>query len=496
MNPERLEELEALFDSNLITPSPYHQRDIFRALKDESTPSGFKTKAILFLRKHKNKIDIEELSFSLGVSPKDAESILNNEISAAFFPIANDTQAKLSKLYIIKIFNSKPISIKNGIDDALTVIKNLTKTSFFIMFDDDFMGNSFMLASFTALMFFGERALENYSFSGVVDHIGNVLKVEYLNKKGEISSHHSKYLIDSTIIKNVKQLNGIIKSKFIDIPFCIALKPSPKNRTPKEAAMANLYEIAKKIDEDESHLSFESVKNLYRLNDDNFVYYTEERFLPESDWSKYIKEAHSKIKNLKFKIKEKIAVIHFSILGPATFAFGIGALIGSKEPFVTYHYDSGKYEKVLDLRNTNGRILKQIKANSDNLECFFEKNISDTLSLVYYLSSENPVGEAKTYIKENFTPCSILSCKLKNYQGNLPIEDWSKYINEMYKIYNETKNSGYKKRLFFFSIPVAIAFGFGAAIETFENGDVFNLNKNSNTYTLVFNLKNLSFNTP
>ncbi len=492
MNDERLEELEALFDSNLTEPSKHLQKDIFQALKDEKVSCYFKTKAIFFLRRHKKEIDVEELALYLKTEIEVAKSILENDISTAFFPIVNKMQKKLSKLYVIKIPDSKPIATKRGIDDALAVIKHLTGTSFLIMFDDDFMGNSFLLAAYAALRFFSKETLENYAFSGVVDYNGNILHVENLEQKGEISSLSSKYLIDSTIVENTRQLDGFMESSYVDIPFSIALKPSQESNTPKEAAINNLHKVVKRMN-NEYQLSFKAVKKLFGLNEENFVYYIEDRFLPDSDWSGYIKEAHNKIKNLKSKIKGKIAVIHFSILGPSTFAFGIGAVIGCKEPFVVYQYDSGKYVKVLDLRNAGKRILKQIKADYDYFSCDSDRSGGDTLALVYYLSSENPVGEAKRYTKEKFTSCDMLSCKLKDNQGNLPLGDWSGYVNEMYKIYNETKNRGYKKRLFFFSIPVAIAFGFGAAIETFENGDVFNLNKSSNTYTFVFNLKRLRF---
>ncbi len=492
MNKDRLEELEILFDSHLSEPTPRIQKDIFSALSDSKVPLSFKTKAVFYLKTHRKNIDINGLSKALSVNLKTAKEIMENPVSAAYFPISNPEGAELSKLYVIKISDPNPVSTKNGIDKALNVLTNLTGVGFFITFDNDFDGNSFMLAVFAALTFFGEKRLEQYSFSGVADVSGNISEVEFLNKKRAVSLEESKYLIDSTIIDNTNKLKHIIQNQFIDVPFSVAVRLSQKGTTCRDSAISNLNKLTNEI-EKEGHIGFKALKNLYGLKDEDFVYYIKESFLPDRDWSNYLKEAYAKIKNLKSKIKDKTAVINFSLLAPSVFAFGLGALIGCKEPFVIYHYNNGEYNKVLDLKDKDERSLKKVCKDTSNLQCDFTKNGKDSAALVYYMGTLNPLGDVKNYISKTIGECDIVHCQLKNKQGNIPVGDWSRYINAMYESYNKTKSESYQKRLFFFSVPVPIAFGFGAAVETFENGDVFNLKKNDTAYVQVFNLKKLAF---
>jgi len=491
MNQERLKELEILFGPSLQSPTHQIQKDIFSALSDSKVSISFKTKAIFYLRTHKKNIDINELSSALSLNLKTTSEIMENPISTAYFPISNGKDAKLLKLYTIKISEANPISLKRNIDAALKILSDLTGIGFYITFEEDFVGNSFMLAAFSSLAFFKEERLKQYSFSGILDRSGNVLEVDFLNKKRAVSLKKSKYLIDSTIVSNTNQLKYILKNKFIDIPFSVAVKPSQKDRTCKDSAINNLNVLANEI-EQEGHLGLNALKNLYTLKDEDFVYYIKESSLPDEDWSYYLKKAYAKVKNLKSKVEDKIAVINFSLLAPSVFAFGLGALVGCKEPFVVYHYHQGGYKKVLDLKDTDGRALKKVSENTSILRCDFTKNGKDSAALVYYMGTLDPIGDVKNYIKETIGECDIMNCRLKNEQGSIPIDDWNKYVNEMYGSYNKTKKESYKKRLFFFSVPVPIAFGFGAAVETFENGDVFNFKKDDSFgYVLVFNLKKL-----
>ncbi len=493
MNKESLDDLERLFNSHLYEPTPRIQKDIFSALSDSKVPLSFKTKAVFYLRKHRKNIDIKELSKALSVNLKTAKEIMENPVSTAYFPISNTEGAELSKLYAIKISNPNPVSTKKNINGALTVLRNLTGIGFFITFDDDFNGNSFMLAAFSALTFFREKRLERYSFSGVTDISGNISEVEFLDKKRAVSLEKSKYLIDSTIVNHTSKLKYIIQNQFIDVPFSISVKSSGQDTTCKDSAVNNLKKLTNEI-EKEGHIGFKVLKNLYGLKNEDFVYYIKESSLPDEDWSDYLKEAYAKVKNLKSKIKDKIAVIHFCFLAPSSFAFGLGALTGCKEPFAVYHYVDGEYKKVLDLKNTDERSLKKVCEDTTSLRCDFIKNGKDNVALVYYMGTLNPLGDVKNYINKTMGKCDIIHCRLKSKQGNIPIGDWSKYINAMYESYNKTKSESYQKRLFFFSVPVPIAFGFGAAVETFENGDVFNLKKSGeNTYVPVFNLKKLGF---
>ncbi len=491
MNDERLEELEILFESYSMLPDTNLQQEIFEAISDKDTPHTFKTKALLFLRKHKSRINLKLFSSIIKIDEDTIQELLDNEITKAYFPIVGKKGSKLSTLYVIRLNNRFLKSFKNNIQNTLTITKNLTHKNFFVFFEDDFSGNSFMLALVASLISKNPYTLENYSFSGVLDTAGNILDVEFIKEKEIISKENRKKLIHKDITSNLKELLYILNDTKIDLPFCIATKPSTTQNTPKEAAFYNLKTMVRII-EDRFNVKIKSIKKLYGLDDEDFVFYTDKNFIDDKSWKHSILDAHKKIKKLKSKIDDKISVLHLSFLSPSTFSFCIGALLGCKEPFVAYHYSAGKYYAVIDYRNKNPRNLKEIPKNTKHIRCAYSSQSSKTLAMVFYLASHNPIGDVKHFLDKHYLEYDIMQCELNSKQGDIPLKNWSTYVREMYKHYNDTKNYKMSKRLFFFSAPVPLAFGFGVCVETFENADIFNLDfEKEEKYVKILNLTEL-----
>ncbi len=462
----------------------YHKKLLLNALSDDNTPHRLKGNIVIFLREHRHQIIPDELAKALIIDPLTAEELLNNRIREAFFPAVspNNENRQIIKLFVIEL-KKLTLSFKKGIDNELKAVEKLTGKHFFVGFSQDFGGKSFLLALVSTLICKKEERLKNYVFTGDLNFEGKVLGVDFLKEKKEAVGQ--KKLIHSEIIKDIKELDILLNSEVINIPFSVALKQSKKDSTPKQAALSNLYKIGRDTD-------FELVKRIYNLKDDDFTFYINDPFLPKDSWENLLKSAYNKILSLKGKIKDKTCITHFCFLAPSTFCFGFGAMFGCKEPFVAYHYTSSGYRKVLDYSKKSTRFLKSHTNTFNYMECKTETKNSNTkiMALSIYAASHNPSGDIERFLAENFNDCSISTCKAKD-RGNLKNSDWTVYVNEIYSFYNKLKDLKVNRKLMFFSCPVPLAFGLGVAIETFDNIDVFNFDPESSSYFKVFNLASL-----
>ena len=451
-----------------------------------------KSLAILFLREHSNEVDVEKFAEALNTSKDNAIAILKDELIEVYFPVVGKDRQKLVKAFVIKLKEGESFSIKETLKDNLTTIEKLINQPFFVFFDEnDFAGNSFMLSVAAGLVVDRKEKLEAFSFSGGVSSSGKILSTGSISQKKVVSDTYSKKLITSEVVSDLRELSWILNSTKVHIPFSVALKPSLSSPSPKEAAYLNLEKIKEKINNLQG-VSFELIKRFYDLEDDDFVFYIKENMLPETEWESYLKEAFIKIVKIRNAIRDKIVVFHFVFLAPSTFCFGLGAMFGCKEPFVVYHYVAGEYKAVLDYSNDNLRKLKSIVENKSLIKAeYIEKPQENaTLAIVIYLASHNPIGDVKRFVAARYENYGILGCEGVQ-KGNLAVEDWTKYVNEIYSCYNETKSLLLRNRLLFLSVPVPIAFGLGVAIETFEKIDVFNLSFEKATYFKVFTVSSL-----
>ena len=475
--------IEALFSSRSISfLTRDNLRKIEESLKESSYPCNIKTKSILLLRKFVQEDNLNDyallLSKSINVDMETARQILNQPIKNASFPVVLENRVFIRRVYTIKLGKKTVFSFANS--GEFSTISTAIDSGFFAMFDGyDFKGSSFMLAVCAALIASNQSVLDKFIFSGVIDIKGNILEVEQLDTKKAYTNE--KVFISYKEIRNLFELDKLLNSDRMDFPFFVALKKSKKSDSVRGSSFDGLTDIKKQN-------SFAQIKAL-GMKDEDFVYHAKD-MLPDSDWSDMLLTAYKRIIKIKSKINKlgKIPVLHLAILGPATFAFGLGALLGAKDPFIFYQYFSGEYKSVLDFSEKNIRLLKQVEDKFERVVCRTEIKNKKELAMVYYLASHNPSGDVRSFLKEP----DFFVCTAKNNQGFLDSGDWSDYVKEMYSAYNKTKDGSYIKRHFFFSCPLALAFGLGAAIELFENGDVYNLVMQGNSYVRVFNLKSLN----
>ncbi len=458
------------------------------SIKDDN--HKIKSKILMFLRKHKDMVDRGTLAEALNIDIDIANQLMNNPLNCAYFPIVGLKDEKISKLCIIKLQGAGIVAFQDNYKKQLSVLSRLTDSGFAILFFDDFVENSFMLAAYAAIV--SNSELSNYAFSGRLDELGNILSVKDVDIKQKMAAESDKIFVFADVFNNIDEMAYILLNDRLDVPFSIAVMSGRQFKNPKEASHKNLIKLTEKLNKIKGW-NFESIKSFFGLQDDDFVFYLEEDFLPDGNWSHYLIKAFEKLKALRSKIQDKVVVPHFAFMGASSFAFGLGVMHGAKSPFVFYHFDAENksFEPVLNYREQSIRYLKDVSVDIHYINCDID-DFLDNEAIVVHLASHQPIGDVKKTANNVIGNCGIAYISLKQKQGNIPLSDWSDFVRELYSLYNRTKESDkIQKRHLFFSCPVPIAFGLGVDIEKAENISVYHYSSNKNDYFKAFDTREL-----
>ncbi len=466
------------------------QQELCYLLMDSRTPLSLKAKIILLFRENKEDIDIELFSNALHISDETAQQILENDLIETYFPIFQNSTFKLSKAYVIRLKNAQNFSTINNISDILNTIKNITQTDFFVMFEDDCIDDTFMLSIIAALVSKKKESLYDYIFSGIVDDNGRIHNVENYHEKKKLADMLCKKFIDGDIVRNIRELIYLINQEKIDLPFHIILQESKDLSSLKDIAHKNLELLKTKI-EDLNGMNVNRLTKMYNLDDEDFLYCINEDKTVDKNLKVYICDAYTKIMKLQSKIDNKTVVFHFLLSAPAGFSFCLGSLFGSKTPFAVYNNENNNLPPVLNFRNKDPSRLRDIPKRVKHIKCEYNNESNNILITIFYLSSNSRIEYLKLRLEEQYGEYDFMKCVLADKHGNIPLKDWSIYIKEMYKHYNDTKSNSIKKRLFFIDLPSPLAFGLGINIENYENIDIFNLNTDNNGWIKISNLDEL-----
>ncbi len=486
-NYELIENIIGSTDAEVDKNSVAQLTDMLNADDDNYS---LKSKIVLFLRKYKSKVDIKQLSNALKTDIRIANQILINPVKMAQFPVVGNNKMKLVSAYVIDIDSEEPFSFKKDKKNQFNIIKKVAHRSFAVLFSGDFVEDSFMLAVYAAVL--SKTDISNFIFTGKIDEAGNILSVLKLSEKKALAEKLNKRLMSFETFSTIEAMSYILLNDRIDIPFAAAVIKSRDGDNTRESALKNFKKICNKL-KNIKGWDIDNIKRFFSLDNDDFIFYTDENFLPQQNWSFYIKSAFEKLKKLKTKLQNRVVVPHLTFLGASCFAFGFGALYGAKAPFVVYHFSAQNenFEPVLDYGNRNIRDLKE---NSDTFKQikYTMESIGENEALIVHLASHQPIGDVRNKIKDEFDNYGIAYISLKQGQGNIPISDWTNYVKELYSFYNITKQYGeIRKRMLFFSCPVPIAFGLGADMENAENISVYNFFSRTNSYYKVFDIGEL-----
>ncbi len=514
-NPERLKEI---LRSGAVEPKEVDE--LYQLLNDETTSNEIKFLIWAQIKKREDLFDIEKLSKLLKTSELNTKKIFKSTPIEVQFPIALNNKGELATAYIIPL--PKPMDILTfssnpEIKQALSTIKQLLRTkkhqiqNFFVVFDKDFTGKSFMLAV-AAGLFLPEENIKKFAFTGVVNEEGEIFEVSYIPQKEEIARLHNLKLITPDSLDKIDELIYWLRDKPVDIPFVYLVK-----RPPQETVIA-LNKIEKEIKKKEKDFSINGLENILGIEkkDLAIVYnnflpaMTPEQLSEENEWIKQVLDFEEKLKNIYSKVDFKKRVLHIGLSVPVSLAMGLGMKLGTKKPVVVYHYQSDEYIPIIDLSTTAKLrrikcIRKNIQSQLKNIEVEIPENIesSENVAVAIWLASHSPYGDVQNYLEATEKSWPLIKIESREFQGDIPLpqdfedipEDyWIRYVSEIYSVLNVLKvKYQIQKYHFFLSVPVPIAFALGMAIGHFWDGYIYNYNFNAsapkNKYYPVFDMK-------
>lgn len=184
-------------------------------------------------------------------------------------------------------------------------------------------------------------------------------------------------------------------------------------------------------------------------------------------------------------------VYHFFINAPAALAMGIGALLGSRNRYVLYHYQGsgGKlYHPVLRVETT-----RELKTQINHYKSINVEGIEEVKGEVFvslYLAGHDPRGAVARLAEGK--RASMVSVTGK-FEGAIPIEnDWLNIAKEISSLMLDLSARKEVKRLHvFLSLPVVISFAVGSALGKFVPASVYNWFPSENSYCEVLRLEEL-----
>lgn len=490
------------------------EEDLYKLLIDKHIPNSIKFLVYNQIRKNEHLFDIKELSKILKLPEMAIKKIFKTEPIEVKFPIALNKKSKLASAYIIPL--NKPIE-KNSfpankdIEDGLKTIKTLIRNKdlpvkdFFVIFDEDFTGKSFMLSVFAGLTL-PEYALKNFIFTGVLNEEGEIFPVDYIKEKETLAKKKNLKLLTPYHLDNVDELIYYLGTQQIDIPFVFLIK-----RPEGEEKLA-LQKIELKIKEKSPLFSIEKLNNIFDIKEED-LFINNDEFLPEitfddiekeNQWIKQIQLFQEKLQNIYSKFSYKNRILHIGLAVPSSLAMGLGIKLGTKKPVVIYHYQSDEYIPVIDLSDKKKLrkikyIRKDIYKNLKNIEVFKPTSLTKDTAVAIWLASHNLYNDVQNYLKQKKLNFSLLKIESKAFQGDIPLPEdfedidkdyWIRYISEIYSVLNILKNKENIERFhFFISTPVALAFGLGMAIGHFWDGIIYNFSfKGQEKYYPVFKI--------
>ncbi|WP_457641255.1 SAVED domain-containing protein [Persephonella sp.] len=480
--------------------------DLYKILTGEY-PEELKFLTWDLIRKDDGFLNFEKLKENLNLPESIIKKIFRSNPVKVRFPIALDGYSDLATAYIIPLDKDTKIltfSQNKEMESSLKIIKNLVTRknpdikSFFVIFDKDFTGRSFMLAV-TAGLLLPQKNIEDFAFTGYLNEKGEIFPVSHISEKEKTTRKYGYKLITPDVVDTVDQLIYWLGDQPVDIPFIQLFGKD------FEEALISVGKLEKKIQEKNPFFSLKGLERIFDLKKEDLILHRD-GFLPvisekdldkENEWIKTVEQFEEKLENIYLKVKNKKRVLHISI-SIAALAFAFGVKLGTKKPVVLYHYQSDDYYPVIDLSDKNKiRKIKLIKKDIKQYEKIKVKTLKDQdsakeIAVAIWFASHNPYGDTVRLAEDK--GWNVVGIETKNHQGNIPLpnetgdEDyWIHYVSETYSYINFLKNDSNTERFhFFISSPVQISFALGMAVGHFIEGIVYNHNKT--TYYPIYRI--------
>ncbi len=347
-------------------------------------------------------------------------------------PLRDNGESKLNEAFAFK--SKETFSNKEKI--KLNSVEKFLGHKVGVIFKDaDFDGESFQ-APLAYSLKFGEIP-ESVLISGYLQPNGD-FEADKIEEKRQLAQKHGKILIGKG---NILKLHDFLSKEKVQIPLIVGRE----TRDYKNAFL----NLVKEYDLDTLEGSFDKEKLIVK-----FPGYLS----PSEEWKSYIERFKDVIGEIK-KLPN-FSSLHLGLDAPAPLCLGMGVVTGTgRIGLAIYHFEGGKYKKVIDLRE-NSRKIKKRTEKFKRVKVEEEIKGRDKALIAVQLASHETREKTRALSEELFCDFYYISAKDK---GAIDLNfDWSELVSEVYEEINRVY-SFYKEIELIMSVPTPIAFALGMA---------------------------------
>ncbi len=370
------------------------------------------------------------------------------------FPVVNGNSGEIAK-GIALLVNEK----QGG---KVFQVEELTGKGVLVFFDREFSGDSFQAPLAYALLY-GELP-ENLLLSGKL--YGENFSADHMKEKEEIARKQGKTLIGKG---NIRKLGDFLKGEKTEIPLFIG--------TGEKESLKQPFELLCRT------VNFEPVEG---YADKELLIFQLPPILPSENWLPLFEKFQKRVLEIKEKIPFPIS-LHIALKTPITFSFGAGIVIGTgKLPVALYHFENGKYHRVIDLTE-DSRQIKRRRRELLYIEIVSEAGKETDTAVVALQVASHETRRKGEELAEKFNG-DFFYIHAPELKGGVPLsENWTEIVAELYEAMNRVYDRGYRKFHLIMSVPNPIAFALGMAVGNYWDIEVWSYFKELKDYRPVFN---------
>lgn len=370
------------------------------------------------------------------------------------FPVVNGNGGEIAKGIALLVDKKQKGKVSQ--------VEELTGKGVLVFFDREFSGDSFQAPLAYALLY-GELP-ENLLLSGKL--YGENFSADHMKEKEEIARKQGKTLIGKG---NIRKLGDFLKGEKTEIPLFIG--------TGEKESLKQPFELLCRT------VNFEPVEG---YADKELLIFQLPPILPSGNWLSFFEKFQKRVLEIKERIPFPIS-LHIALKTPITFSFGAGIVIGTgKLPVALYHFENGKYHRVIDLTG-DSRQIKRRRRELRYIEIVSETGKETDTAVIALQVASHETRKKGEELAEKFNG-DFFYIHAPELKGGVPLsENWTEIVAELYEEMNRVYDRGYRKFHLIMSVPNPIAFALGMAVGNYWNIEVWSYFKDLKDYRPVFN---------
>ena len=217
----------------------------------------------------------------------------------------------------------------------------------------------------------------------------------------------------------------------------------------------------------------------------------------KTEWKRLMQRFEKQLTLLNTRLSGS-RIFHIFMKCPTALAFGMGALSGSKNCVVLYHYDGNQYKKVIDCyhdpryQQEGAHFMKsQVEKSFEYIQIGQPSKQNCPLYIALDLSSHSTFKDVQ--ILANRTGAAVLNIE-KNYENTLDLEkaDWCQAARECATVIREwTAKAEYTSAALFLNAPLPLSFAIGMGLGTPVPLTIYHWFREESEYHPVYELNKI-----